>query len=75
MLRSVAVLFVIVYHTHDALLTWPDHNLDWLARHFDLSTGVNIFFGISGFVIARSILPVLLNTSSIWTYANATGAF
>ena len=74
-LRAIAVGLVIFHHARDILLTWPDRNLDWLARHFNFATGVNIFFGISGFVIARSLLPALLKTPSAGAYALETGAF
>jgi len=58
-LRAVAVLGVVIHHAQDNLFSW--HPL-WLARcldRFDLWSGVDIFFAISGFVIARSLLPQL----------------
>lgn len=50
-LRAVAVLFVLYQHMGHLA---PKHN--WLIYHFGFWTGVDLFFAISGFVIARSLL-------------------
>lgn len=58
-LRAVALLGVVAHHAQGNLFNWHPA---WLARlqdHLDLWSGVDIFFVISGFVIARSLLPGL----------------
>jgi peptidoglycan/LPS O-acetylase OafA/YrhL len=59
-LRGVAILFVLVFHTRHELITWPmpvlDHILD---SYFNFWPGVDIFFAVSGFVIARTLIPNL----------------
>jgi peptidoglycan/LPS O-acetylase OafA/YrhL len=56
-LRAVAVLGVVVHHAQDNLFSWHPAWLARLQNHLDLWSGVDIFFAISGFVIARSLLP------------------
>jgi peptidoglycan/LPS O-acetylase OafA/YrhL len=59
-LRGIAILFVIATHLQGPLLSWP---IPWLghvtAWYFRLASGVDLFFAISGFVIARSLIPSL----------------
>src|SRR5579885_546467 len=57
-LRAVAILFVVFSHL-PALLTWPNSKLDYLHNYFAFWTGVDLFFAISGFVIARELVPKL----------------
>ncbi|CAM3894201.1 acyltransferase family protein [Paracidovorax anthurii] len=55
-LRAVAVMFVIIHH-YPALLGTPDPGIyRWVEG---LWSGVDLFFCISGYVIARGLLPVL----------------
>lgn len=73
-LRAVAILFVLVQHSVN-LLYWLPAYLGFLL-HFDLGTGVDIFFAISGFVIARSLLPALApDAGKPSTTAREIGAF
>jgi peptidoglycan/LPS O-acetylase OafA/YrhL len=59
-LRGVAVIMVIVYHIHGALLTWPMPAWDHIdLYYFQTWPGVDLFFAISGFVIARTLLPTV----------------
>lgn len=56
-LRAVAVLGVAFHHAQDNLF---HPGIAWMARlsaHAQFWTGVDLFFAISGFVIARSLLP------------------
>lgn len=58
-LRAVAVLGVVVHHAQGNLLSWNPVWLGNLLGRLDMWSGVDIFFAISGFVIARSLLPKL----------------
>src|ERR1700735_3909740 len=73
-LRAIAVIFVIFYHCDGSLFT-SNQTLELFNKYFDLSVGVNIFFGVSGFVIARSILPSLLNSGSYRAFTDITLSF
>jgi len=54
-LRALAVLMVIVHHAKN-LINWPVPALDVFYRYFSGGVGVDLFFVISGFVIARSFV-------------------
>lgn len=58
-LRAVAVLGVLVHHSQDNLFQNGIPFLNILFKHCDFWFGVDLFFAISGFVIARSLLPTL----------------
>lgn len=58
-LRAIAVLGVVVHHSQDNLFSWQPMWLKRVLGHFDLWSGVDIFFAISGFVIARTLIPQL----------------
>ncbi|PRC93964.1 acyltransferase family protein [Solimicrobium silvestre] len=59
LLRGIAVIFVLVEHTQYNLFTQPSHLLELLYHYFGGWTGVDLFFAISGFVIARDLIPRL----------------
>ena len=56
-LRGVAALWVVLFHLHLAVsrtaTDWLWYPIDWIARNG--AKGVDIFFVISGFVIAMSV--------------------
>ncbi len=58
-LRGCAVLLVVLHHAHGSLITWSHPVLDGLAAYINGWYGVDLFFAISGFVIARDLLPRL----------------
>jgi peptidoglycan/LPS O-acetylase OafA/YrhL len=59
-LRGVAVAMVVLYHVHGFLLGWPMPLWDHIdLYYFQTWPGVDLFFAISGFVIARGFLPAL----------------
>jgi peptidoglycan/LPS O-acetylase OafA/YrhL len=71
-LRALAVGGVMIHHSYGNLLVAPHRILGFILRHVDLSTGVDLFFAISGFVIARSLLPTLREADELpafWTVA------
>jgi peptidoglycan/LPS O-acetylase OafA/YrhL len=69
-LRGVAVMLVILNHV-EVLLPWH-HGLGWDFGG-GLWCGVDLFFCISGYVIARSLLPRLRGASgeAFWREAGA----
>lgn len=58
-LRAVAVLVVIYQHV-GALFPWPLPVLSMLNAYVGGTFGVDLFFAVSGFVIARDLVPRLL---------------
>ena len=56
-LRALAVLAVVVHHASGNLFTWTN---PWAPKYFSTDFGVDLFFAISGFVIARDLVPRLL---------------
>ncbi|MGH8434016.1 MAG: acyltransferase family protein [Pseudomonas sp.] len=58
-LRGFAVLFVVLHHALGNLFTWTTPGLARLAVYFSGGFGVDLFFAISGFVIARELVPRL----------------
>ena len=62
-LRGIAVLYVVVHHSYHNLIPWVDPKLEVFFRNFGGWSGVDLFFVISGFVIARDLLPRLEATS------------
>ena len=62
-LRGIAVLFVVIHHANQNLLSWPNPGLAQFYAYFGGAIGVDLFFAISGFVIARDLLPKLAGRS------------
>jgi len=58
-LRGIAILFVVIHHAHGYLFSWPSQELAQFYAYFGGAAGVDLFFAISGFVIARDLLPRL----------------
>lgn len=68
-LRACAVLLVAFQHLNGSLTTLNAPSLPWPMLHLGGSFGVDLFFAISGFVIARNLLPKLApgcNWSAAW---------
>ncbi len=74
-LRGFAVLAVCLHHASDNLFTWKPAALGSWNHYFGGWIGVDIFFAISGFVIARSLLPQLHSCSSRTMIWRTIGAF
>ncbi|TRX73396.1 acyltransferase family protein [Pseudomonas mangiferae] len=61
-LRAVAVLAVLFQHVGN-LLPWAPAGLERLYGYLGGSFGVDLFFAVSGFVIARDLVPRLLTVA------------
>lgn len=70
-LRAIAVLVTILMH--QSILTY--HRISLIDPYFDFNYGVDIFFVISGFVIARSLIPTLPSPGNIPQYWRCILAF
>lgn len=55
-LRAVAILFVVFSHL-PGLFFWGTTKIDFIHPYFAFWDGVDLFFAISGFVIARDLVP------------------
>jgi peptidoglycan/LPS O-acetylase OafA/YrhL len=58
-LRAIAVLLVVVHHASDVLALWQLPGIHTFYLWFNGSHGVDLFFAISGFVIARDLIPAI----------------
>ncbi|ERI52663.1 hypothetical protein N878_04745 [Pseudomonas sp. EGD-AK9] len=58
-LRGIAVLLVVIHHAHFNFYSWTNPALELFFTYFGGAIGVDLFFAISGFVIARELLPRL----------------
>jgi peptidoglycan/LPS O-acetylase OafA/YrhL len=74
-LRGFAVLFVVVHHASDNLLTWTSPALTRFYTYFGGWFGVDLFFAISGFVIARDLVPRLQASTNNISALQITLAF
>ncbi len=59
LLRGFAVLLVVVHHAQANLISWTTPALTRFYSYFGGWVGVDLFFAVSGFVIARSLVPRL----------------
>jgi peptidoglycan/LPS O-acetylase OafA/YrhL len=75
MLRGIAVIFVMLHHARDNLFAWPTRFMDALFAYAAFWSGVDLFFAISGFVIARSLLPTLDGSQDLADSVRSTLAF
>lgn len=74
-LRAFAVLFVVLHHAHGNLISWASPRFDALTAHFAGGFGVDLFLAISGFVIARDLLPRLRGAAQAGNYWRCILAF
>src|ERR1700735_1820618 len=59
-LRGIAIVFVLIFHVRGELITWPLPIYDHIfTNYLSLWPGVDIFFAVSGFAIARTLIPAL----------------
>lgn len=74
-LRGFAVLFVVMHHANGNLITWTTPALTRFYAYFGGWFGVDLFFAISGFVIARDLVPRLQGCSNRESALQITLAF
>ena len=74
-LRGFAVLFVVLHHALGNLFTWTTPGLARFATYFSGGFGVDLFFAISGFVIARELVPRLQASTGVDMAFRVTVAF
>lgn len=73
-LRTVAVGMVLLQHINGNLIFWPS-KIAFQLQQNGMWTGVDLFFAISGFVIARSLLPTLKGARDTRHFARLTAEF
>jgi peptidoglycan/LPS O-acetylase OafA/YrhL len=74
-LRAVAIIMVLIEHIPFNLLFWSSWVTGLIFNSLGLWTGVDLFFAISGFVIARSLLPRLENITDRTAFFRVAIAF
>jgi peptidoglycan/LPS O-acetylase OafA/YrhL len=74
-LRAFAIGLVLVEHVRLNLIPWVSGEREWLYTHFGFWSGVDLFLAISGFVIARSLLPLLAEARASGAFFNAAFSF
>ncbi len=75
LLRAIAVIFVLLEHVRINLFVWLVGPETKFYTYFGFWNGVDLFFAISGFVIARSLLPSLEKTRDSTQFFAAALAF
>ncbi|MHC8316998.1 acyltransferase family protein [Pseudomonas sp. LB3P31] len=75
LLRGIAVLGVLFHHLQDSLFAAGVPLLQAITLYSQPWWGVDLFFAISGFVIARSLIPALQGCSSRQEYWQETRNF
>ena len=75
LLRGIAVLGVLFHHLQDSLFAAPVPLLQAITAWGQPWWGVDLFFAISGFVIARSLIPALQGCSTRQEYWQQTRNF
>ena len=74
-LRAIAVLGVLFHHLQGSLFTDPVPLLELIHGWAQPWWGVDLFFAISGFVIARSLIPTLQGCTTRQEYWQETRNF
>lgn len=72
LLRAVSVIAIILHHANHNLFEWSSPNLERFYAYFGGSFGPDLFFAISGFIIARDLVPRLRGCESNKEWLNAS---
>jgi peptidoglycan/LPS O-acetylase OafA/YrhL len=72
LLRAVSVIAIIIHHANVNLFEWTTPALERFYSYFGGSFGPDLFFAISGFIIARDLIPRLraCNNNEEWLNAS-----
>ena len=57
LLRGLAVFGILIHHAQGNLLAWTTPAMDRFYAYFNIGHTIDLFFAISGFVIARDLIP------------------
>lgn len=74
-LRAIAVLGVVFHHAFYNLFPWKTPEIQAFREQFQFWWGVDLFFAISGFVIARDLLPRLAQATQNGHFWRTAGGF
>jgi peptidoglycan/LPS O-acetylase OafA/YrhL len=74
-LRAIAILFVLIEQARIHLFLWIEPEHSRLYYYFGFWPGADLFFAISGFVIARGLLPALDRATDRTDYFRTVIAF
>jgi len=74
-LRAFGVLWVVLHHSHQETIGWSIPLLDSFFDYFGGWSGVDLFFAISGFIIARDLVPRLQSCSNQRQFLQQTFSF
>lgn len=74
-LRAIAVLGVVFHHAFYNLFPWKMPEIQTLREQFQFWWGVDLFFAMSGFVIARDLLPRLNQAAQNGHFWRTAGGF
>lgn len=74
-LRAIAVTLVAIHHVPMNLVYWSSPAVRRFLASFTGDLGVDLFLVISGFVIARTLIPTLRATDGRRAFFTATVAF
>ncbi len=68
LLRAVSILPVMVHHANYNLFEWTTPGIVRFYQYFGGGFGVDLFFAISGFIIAKDLVPRLqaCNSNAQW---------
>jgi peptidoglycan/LPS O-acetylase OafA/YrhL len=75
LLRGFGMLLVLIGHVPGNLIHWTSPAIGHFYHYVRGSSGVDLFFAISGFVIVRDLYPKLTGSPDRRSYANISLAF
>jgi len=75
-LRGISILMVLVFHARNSGFDWDLPRWTHVVKYyFDFWPGVDVFFAVSGFIIARSLLPAIAACGDFTAFVRVATAF